>query len=336
MSRNQVSNGVVIDNRDSVIASMEKRIRLLLPLIGVGIFLILATLALAAATLAIVNIRLKTTTTTTSENKQSFDSEYVESIKIADVMTHLNELQRIANTANGTRAINTPGFNQTLDYITNYLTFNTNLKVSRSYFSLRNFVLASNPILLTSINGDINNRTLSTNLSVAEFFYVQYTRSANFPNYVPISVIPNVGCTDDDWRSVDPSPSGRVALVKRGTCDFATKAVFASQYNVAALLFYNDGVSSDRIQPIYISLGQTNELPALFLSYTLGQELADAAQNPSNNVGVRISITLANELTYPVGNICADTPTGDVTQTIVIGSHSDSVPAGPGINDNGK
>ena len=41
-------------------------------------------------------------------------------------------------------------------------------------------------------------------------------------------------------------------------------------------------------------------------------------------------------LPFPVGNICADTPTGDITQTIVIGSHSDSVPAGPGINDNGK
>jgi Zn-dependent M28 family amino/carboxypeptidase len=86
----------------------------------------------------------------------------------------------------------------------------------------------------------------------------------------------------------------------------------------------------------YITLGQTNELRALFLSYTLGKALADAAQNPSNNVGVRMIISFADESTVSVGNICADTPTGDNTQTIVIGSHSDGVPAGPGINDNGK
>jgi len=50
-----------------------------------------------------------------------------------------------------------------------------------------------------------------------------------------------------------------------------------------------------------------------------------------------MTINLQNNLGFePVENICADTPTGDVTQTIVIGSHSDSVPAGPGINDNGS
>jgi Zn-dependent M28 family amino/carboxypeptidase len=44
----------------------------------------------------------------------------------------------------------------------------------------------------------------------------------------------------------------------------------------------------------------------------------------------------ANNVAVPVGKICADTLTGNATQTIVIGSPSDSVPAGPGINDNGE
>jgi len=334
MYTNQVSNGIATDyNKDSLQPSMTKPSKLLLTSIGVGILLIVATVALAAATLAIVTTRLKETTTTTTP---SLNSEYAESIKISDVMTHLNELQRIATGASGTRAINTPGFNQTLDYISNYLSTYTNFNVARSYFYLRNFVLGGNPILLTSINGTITNRTFSTTLSAAEFYIVQYTRSANFPSYVRITVIPNVGCTDADWLAANPSPSGSVALVKRGDCTFVDKAALASKYNVAALLIYNDGTAPDRVPPMFITLGQTNELTALFLSYTLGQELANAAQNPSNNVGVRLIISLANDATYPVGNICADTPTGDVTQTIVIGSHSDSVPAGPGINDNGK
>ena len=49
-------------------------------------------------------------------------------------MSYLNELQRIATASNGTRAINTPGFNATLDYITNYLTANTNYKVTKTFF----------------------------------------------------------------------------------------------------------------------------------------------------------------------------------------------------------
>jgi hypothetical protein len=332
MSRNQVSDGIMVENKDNITSSIEKRIKFLLPLIGIGIFLILATLALAAATLGIVNNRLKETTT----NKQSLNSEYAESIKIFDIMTYLKELQRIATNANGTRAVNTPGFNQTLDYIYFYLSSYTNFKVNITYFYLRNFILGGNPTLLTSINGDIKNRTFSSNPLPAEFYFAQYTKSANFSDYVPISVIPNVGCTDADWLAVNPSPSNRVALVKRGDCTFIEKATLASKYGVSALLIYNDGTSPDRVPPIPITLGQSNELPALFLSYTLGQELANAAQDSSNNVIVRIIIPIADESIYPVGNICADTPTGDVTQTIVIGSHSDGVPAGPGINGNGK
>ncbi|CAF3116682.1 unnamed protein product [Rotaria sp. Silwood2] len=254
-------------------------------------------------------------------------------------VTRLNGLkdhERATTNANGTRAIHTLGFNRTLDYINNYLSSHTNFKAATDYFYLRNFVIGSNPILMTSINGITANRTFSTNLSASEFFFVQYTRSAHFPTYVPISVIPNLGCSDDDWLAVNPSSNDRVALVKRGNCSFAAKAAFASKYNVTALLLYNDGTSPGGIAPIYISLGMNNELPGLFLSYALGQELADAAQNASNNVGVRITINVADESRYPVGNICADTPTGDPTQTIVVGSHSDSVPAGPGINDNGS
>ena len=128
-------------------------------------------------------------------------------------------------------------------------------------------MLARNPILISSINGTITNHTYSTNLSVAEFYHVQYSTSANFTDYVELTVIPNVGCSDDDWLNASPSPAGRVALVKRGDCTFAEKAALAAKYNVAALLIYNDGTAPDRIPPIYISLGQNNTLPALFLSF---------------------------------------------------------------------
>ncbi|CAF1165161.1 unnamed protein product [Adineta steineri] len=338
---------------------MERSAKVLLCAILAGIVLILVSVGLAAATLAIVSSRLKETTTTitptpsstitttitppppptittTTTNSPSFNSTYVESIHISDVMKHLNELQTIATNANGNRAINTRGFNETLDYIYNSLTLNTNFRLQKSFFYLRNFVPAGNPILLTSIGGVERNRTYSTTLSASEFAIVQYTRSANFASYIPITVIPNLGCSDSDWTSATSPIDGRVALVKRGNCSFIEKALLATKYNATALLTYNDGTVAGNVAPIVTNLGQDNEIPALFLSYTLGQELVDAAQDPLKNVGVRLIITMADESRYPVGNICADTPTGDATQTIVIGSHSDSVPAGPGINDNGS
>ena len=50
----------------------------------------------------------------------------------------------------------------------------------------------------------------------------------------------------------------------------------------------------------------------------------------STTVMVKLSIQLQDLETFPVDNICADTTDGDITQTIVVGSHSDSVAAGPG------
>ncbi|CAF3396152.1 unnamed protein product [Rotaria socialis] len=332
MSSNQVSNEMVDTNNDSKISSMNKNIKFLFYALGIGIFFTVTTVALSAATLGTVIKNFKDTPT----SKPSLGSKYAESIEISDVMMHLKELQNVATNADGNRAVSTLGFNQTLDYITSYLSTQTDFKVARSYFYLRKFIIGANPVLLTSINGVETNRTFSSNLSASEFYFMQYTRSANFNSFVLISPIPNLGCSSADWLAASPAPAGQVALVKRGECTFAEKAALASQYNAAALLIYNDGEAPDRFAPVFINLGQSNELPALSLSYNLGKQLADAAQNPSNNVGVRIIIQMADESSYPVGNICADTPTGDVTQTIVIGSHSDSVPAGPGINDNGS
>jgi hypothetical protein len=260
----------------------------------------------------------------------------VTSIRIADAMNHLHELQRIATGSSGTRAVNTPGFNQTLDYIVTQLTDNTNYAISRSYFPVRDFKLATNPILLSSISGVVKNYTYSTDLSTAEFYFVKYSTAANFSAFIGLTAIPNAACTDDDWAKATPPPQGRVTIVKRGTCPFRDKVILATKYNVAAVLLYNDGGSPDHILPIEVSLAQNNTIPALFLSYPIGQALVDASQDPSKNAGVQLVIDPENLPDFPVGNICADTPTGDITQTIVIGSHSDSVPAGPGINDNGK
>jgi hypothetical protein len=326
------SDQAIYNNDNNTGFKNSRSMKLIIAGIGIGILLTITILGLVIATFIKVNDNKAITTTM----KPSLNSVLADSIRIEDVMNHLKELQRIATDNNGNRAVSTTGFNQTLNYITDSLAINTDYIVSKNFFTIRQFALNGTPSLMSSINGVSKTYKYSTNLSTADFYHVQFSIEANFSTFVGLTAIPNVGCTDDDWQNANPPPVGRVALVKRGVCAFSEKGDLAAKYNVSGLLIYNDGDSPDRVPPIDIGLGQQNYLPALFLSYTVGQELANAAQNASTNAGVRLIINVQDLPLSPVGNICADTPTGNITQTIVIGSHSDSVLAGPGINDNGK
>ncbi len=296
----------------------------------IGLFSVI-TFALAAATLGTLNRRFGSIISSRIVSKPKLNSVLAETIRIDDLMNHLRQLQRIADESNGNRAINTRGFNETVNYIYNYLTNHViGLKVKRETFQVRNFALAKNPIVLSLINGTIKNLTYSSTLARSEFTYVNYSTSANFKKYVRVINIPNFGCDRSEWQNA----SGLVALVKGGgKCTYAEKGIFAENSGVRALLFYNHGETSSNLAPFIVRLRQANQLPALFLSYAAGQTLANAT---STEVSVKLEIELQNLGTFPVDNICADTTHGDPMQTIVVGSHSDSVPAGPGINDNGK
>lgn len=271
-----------------------------------------------------------------NRHTQSPNVSLAESIKMDKVMKHLDQFECIAFANNGNRAAGTSGFNETLDYLTKYLSDNTNFKITKTFFNTRDHTLKYDPILQSSVNGVITNHTYSKDLSRAEFYRVRYSTSIDSPDFIPISFIPNSGCSEIDWMKANPPAANHIALVQRGKCSFIEQSIFATKFNVAALLLYNDGTSPDNMSPIAIHLDLYNTIPALSLSFELGEKLAQAARSASNNVAVRMTIALNNEEWFPVGNICADTPTGDPTQTIVVGSHSDSVRAGPGINDDGN
>ena len=315
-------------------------------LIAIGVLAVfgIITFALAAATLGTVNKHhsdltdlINRRTANTSNN--SIGGVLGGSTRMQDVMSHLKQMQSLA-TANGeTRAVGTPGFNQTLNYIISALRNNTNFLISQSFFPVKQFVLNGAPVFELYNNSVLlRNYTYSTNLSAADFTFVRYSAGIG-PEILRVSPVPNVGCSASDWVAAQTAAGGslndRVVLVKRGVCPFREKAAFAANYSARAILFFNHGDSASDMAPIAVSLGQDVSLPALFLSYDVGQALYNEASNSLRNVTVRVGINVQNLAPAQVGNICADTPTGDATQTIVIGSHSDSVPAGPGINDNG-
>jgi Zn-dependent M28 family amino/carboxypeptidase len=112
------------------------------------------------------------------------------------------------------------------------------------------------------------------------------------------------------------------------------KSLLAEKYWVKGLLIYNDGTAPDRFQALQnVRIHSNATIPAYFLSYNLGMRLVTAASDTNANTSIIMEIDVSDA---EVGNICADTSSGNRTKTIVVGSHSDGVPDGSGINDNGK
>jgi Zn-dependent M28 family amino/carboxypeptidase len=70
-------------------------------------------------------------------------------------------------------------------------------------------------------------------------------------------------------------------------------------------------------------------------SFAVGEELYGAYDKASRVPRVSISAhTIAEERT--TSNVIADYPGGRTDRTLMVGAHLDSVPKGPGINDNGS
>lgn len=138
----------------------------------------------------------------------------------------------------------------------------------------------------------------------------------------------NSGCEPEDFPA---EVAGNVALIQRGTCDFAVKAQNAEDAGAVAAIIFNEG-QEGRTEVVQGTLGEDSEvtIPVVGIGFDLGKELYEAD-------GPRVSLDIQTlSETRTTSNVIADTPTGKANRTVVVGSHLDSVPEGPGINDNGS
>jgi Zn-dependent M28 family amino/carboxypeptidase len=142
--------------------------------------------------------------------------------------------------------------------------------------------------------------------------------------------IPNLGCEEADFTE---SLEGKVALIKRGTCSYGIKVQLAAAKGASAVVAYNNAegtlegyslqVFPDAAKPFVPTVGITQ-----------GQGEALLAQIQA---GVNINIALSSKANLTTTyNVIAETKEGDHDNVIHVSGHSDSVTAGPGINDNGS
>jgi aminopeptidase YwaD len=131
----------------------------------------------------------------------------------------------------------------------------------------------------------------------------------------------------DDFASVDAH--GKIALVKRGAQRFSDKVANAAAAGALGVIVYNDGPG--RLQG---TLAAPEPVPAATISGDAGQELMNLLQSGPLNASFSVDASTQQQSGT---NVIAELPGSRADAgTVIFTAHLDSVPAGPGANDNGS
>ncbi|KAI0397998.1 aminopeptidase Y [Xylariaceae sp. FL0594] len=145
---------------------------------------------------------------------------------------------------------------------------------------------------------------------------------------VPLANVANLGCNPEDFST---DVDGKVALIGRGSCTFATKVQNAASAGAVAAMIYNNepvGVASGTLAGVndYVAVGGLSQADGLALAERVaaGEEVVSSGE---------FWAYIAEVTSH---NVIATSKWGDPDNVLFLGAHSDSVNKGPGINDNGS
>ena len=276
-----------------------------------------------------------TLATTTANAAVPTDTSALREAVTADaIMDHLNELQKIADDNGDTRASGTEGYDESIDYIEDLL-MAAGYEVSRQDFLFNSFRELSEPVF------DVTSPDLPAFVPGEDFFTAEYSGSGDVTatlEAVDLVLPPgatastsNSGCESEDFADFT---AGNIALVQRGTCDFSVKAHNAAVAGAVGVIIFNEG-QEGRTETLGATLGDqfSDPIPVVGTSFEIGDELAALlAEGP---VTVHLKTDTLIELDVETTNLIAETPTGRDDRVVMAGAHLDSVPDGPGIEDNG-
>jgi Zn-dependent M28 family amino/carboxypeptidase len=230
------------------------------------------------------------------------------------MMVHLAKLQDIANANNGTRAVGTPGYDATVDYVVTTLR-NNGFDVATPEFSAQVYQ-ADKPVVTVGGNA-------------VDAHALDYSAGTP-PGGVggPLAAAPagsRQGCAASDYGALPVR--GAVVLVERGSCPFAQKQSVAAQQGAVAVLV------ADNVDEPHMggTLGPTADakIPTLSVTKSVGVQLRDQP----GFISIKLNASVQR---FQARNVVAQTKTGSSSNVVMAGAHLDSVPAGPGINDDGS
>jgi Zn-dependent M28 family amino/carboxypeptidase len=230
------------------------------------------------------------------------------------MMVHLRSLQQIADANDGNRASGTPGYQASVDYIANALR-SQGFDVQTPEFELR-LPFADPPTV--TVGG--------ANFAAKPLEYTIGTPPDGVTGpLVGARVGDSPGCTVGDYDGLPVT--GAVVLVDRGHCPFGSKQTAAAQRGAVALIVANN-VEGE--QP-GATLGENTEVRIPVISVSKADGARMRAQPGETTIKLNAGVR-----TQTTRNVIAQTRTGSTGDVVMVGAHLDSVPAGPGINDNGS
>ncbi|KAK0724109.1 peptidase family M28 [Lasiosphaeris hirsuta] len=249
-------------------------------------------------------------------------------IKMQELQHVLWNLNKIANDNGGTRAFGTPGYTASVDFVLERAQtrfgkhFNTYLQPFNHTFEQTKSVSVEGP--------------------KGETVFVaspQYNPGTPLPGGLtasllntPVDDATGSMCFESQWAGIDAT--GKLALIKRGTCAVVDKVKFAKAKGAIGVLIYNQEPGTDFAVP---TLGEAN-IGLLVPVGIIPLEVA-SAWIPRLAAGQDLKATLLVDAiveTRESWNIISETKTGDPNKVIMVGAHLDSVQEGPGINDDGS
>lgn len=137
------------------------------------------------------------------------------------------------------------------------------------------------------------------------------------------------GCEAADFTGFTP---GKIALIQRGTCTFASKALNAEAAGAVGVIVFNEGNAPGRMGLLFGTLGGPGvNIPVVGTTFALGEELYNLTLVGDVEVYM-FTDTISEERTSQnvIGTLEGTHPEQGI---VYIGGHYDSVSAGPGAND---
>jgi Zn-dependent M28 family amino/carboxypeptidase len=250
----------------------------------------------------------------------------------AGAFRHLQALQDIATSNGGNRAAGTPGYDRSAEYVSEQLA-KAGYQVRFEEFEFPFFQERSPAVLAVNAAGGAPQpapagtvRTLSNSGSGD---VTARLRTVNLGLGAEPPAASASGCDGSDFKDFE---RGAVALVRRGTCQFQTKVENAVAAGAIGIIIMNEGTDG-RKDAFSGQLTKLVAVPVVGIPYALGSTVAGEAQAGAVTIHLAVDAVAGKR---PSRNVVAEAAGSGGDPRVMAGAHLDSVPEGPGINDNGS
>ena len=260
-----------------------------------------------------------------------------EAVDAEEIYDYMTDLQLIADANGDTRASGTPGYAASVQYVVDTLTAAGYTATVQAFDFPYEEIRAAD---LVQVDPALPEDTF---VHFEDFYVALGSANATAEaEVVAIDVLfhddplgaSTSGCELSDYTSNPDWDAGDIALVQRGTCFFAEKAIIAQQAGAAGMIIFNEGNAPDRLDVLNPDVTGSGEItiPVVGTTFAIGEQLVELAESEDGLI-MRIAVDIFRE-TRETYNVLAELPGERDDRVVLVGAHLDSVLEGPGINDN--